>query len=50
MNKIRKAFENFWELYRLSKKFPEKDKDKIYQVFLDGYSCAVIDEKLKECD
>jgi len=43
MNKIKQAFENFWEVYQIGKRFKEKDKKEIYQVFLDGYGCAFID-------
>lgn len=40
--RIKEQFENFWELYSRKKGFKEKDKSKYYQLFLDGYSCALI--------
>lgn len=39
---IKEQFENFWKFYKIGNKFKEKDKADIYQVFLDGYGCAII--------
>lgn len=45
MNKIRKAFENFWKIKSLNNDFKEEDKEKYYELFMDGYACALIDVK-----
>lgn len=50
MSKIRKAFENFWKIKMMSNKFYEKDKEQYYELFLDGYGCAVIDLEDAKCD
>ncbi len=43
MGKIKKAFDNIWKVKMLSKDLKEKDKKIFYEMFLDGYTCAVID-------
>lgn len=43
MNKIKKAFENIWKVKKLSKDYKEKDKKSYYDLFIDGYGCALID-------
>ena len=40
--KIREAFENFWKIKSMNKKFKEKDKERYYDLFLDGYGYALI--------
>jgi len=40
--KIREAFENFWKIKSMNKKFKEKDKERYYDIFLDGYGYALI--------
>ena len=49
MTRIKKMFENFWKVKILSDKFRFKEKKLFYEIFLDGYACALIDikEKLK---
>ena len=42
MNKIKIAFENFWKV-KLIRGFEPSDKKRYYELFLDGYGCAVID-------
>lgn len=48
MTKIKKAFENFWKLYSCNKEYKKEDKKKYYQLFLDGYACALIDVELNK--
>lgn len=43
MNKIKQAFENFWKVKHINKELGELDKKKYYELFLDGYACALID-------
>ena len=45
MTKIRKIFENFWEFKSTNKDYKEKDKERYYQLFLDGWGCALIDKE-----
>ena len=42
MNKIKQTFENIWKIKILCKEFKEKDKEKFYNFFMDGYTCALI--------
>ena len=48
MTKIKDAFENFWKLYLFDKKYKKEDKKRYYQLFLDGYACALIDLEEKQ--
>ena len=42
-DKIKKAFENIWKVRSMNKGYKEKDKDRYYELFLDGFGCALID-------
>ena len=44
---IKQMFENFWKIYTLNKSFKERDKERYYSVFLDGYGCALINIERK---
>ena len=48
MTNIQEQFENIWKLYSIGKEFKEEDKPKYYQIFLDGYSCALLDVDSKK--
>ena len=41
--KIKESFENFWKIKSMNKRFKEKDKERYYEIFLDGYGLACID-------
>jgi len=45
MNKVKQAFENIWKVKRLRKDYKEEDKELYYELFMDGYGCALIDLK-----
>jgi hypothetical protein len=47
-NIYEQAFENIWKVKTLSKNYKEKDKQRYYEMFLDGAGFILIGYKLSE--
>lgn len=47
---IRKMFENIWKLKSMRPNIKEKDKELYYDLFLDGYGCAIINMEEAESE
>lgn len=43
MNRVKQAFENIWEVKIRGNRFRKGDKKRYYEIFMDGYGCALID-------
>lgn len=48
--KIKEAFENIWKVKSMGGRMREEDKAKYYDIFMDGYGCALIDIEEKNAE